>query len=98
MAVGIGGDDDPGRYRQPQVGHLRQVRSLATEQVLQVLVALGEGVDELRHCMLSLMPAPPARVRAMAGGLWMSGRYGPDDWTLPSVGTRWLPGTRFLPR
>ena len=61
LAAGLGGDDEAGRHRQAQVGHLRQIRALATEQVLEVLVSLGEVVDELRHCTLSLcLPRPHA--------------------------------------
>ena len=41
----LGGDGEPGRDRQAEVGHLGQVGALAAEQVLQVLVALGEVVD-----------------------------------------------------
>jgi hypothetical protein len=48
-AAGLGGDDEPGRHRQPQVGHLGQVGALATQQVLLVFVAFGEVVNELRH-------------------------------------------------
>ena len=40
-------DREPGRHRQPQLHHLRQVRALAPEKVLLVLVALGEVEDEV---------------------------------------------------
>ncbi|CAM5529829.1 hypothetical protein SNARM312S_07686 [Streptomyces narbonensis] len=43
----LGGDREAGGNRQAEVGHLGEVRALATEQVLQVPVALGEVVDEL---------------------------------------------------
>ena len=44
-AAGLGRDREPGRHREPEVGHLGEVRALAAEQVLLVLVALGEVVD-----------------------------------------------------
>lgn len=43
----LGGDGEAGRDRQPEVGHLGEVGTLPAEQVLQILVALGEVVDEL---------------------------------------------------
>ena len=45
--AGLGRDREPGRHRQAEVGHLGEVRALAAEQVLHVLTALGEVVDEL---------------------------------------------------
>ena len=71
LPAGLGGDDEPGRHRQAQVGHLRQIRALAAEQVLQVLVSLGEVVDELRHCTLSLYL--PARAHQRNGGRCVDG-------------------------
>ena len=59
-AAGLGGDGEAGRHRQPEVGHLGEVGALAAEQVLHVLVALGEVVDVLRR-MLGL---PPCLLRA----------------------------------
>ena len=53
ITAGVGGDDEPGRDGQPQVGHLGQVGALAAQQILQVFVALSEVIDELRHCALS---------------------------------------------
>jgi hypothetical protein len=47
--TGLGGDGEAGRDRQPEVGHLGEVGPLAAEQVLEVLVAFGEVVHELRH-------------------------------------------------
>jgi hypothetical protein len=67
LAAGLGGDDEPRRHRQAQVGHLRQIRALAAEQVLQVLISLSEVVDELRHCTLSLcLPRPRASAEERA--------------------------------
>src|SRR5215475_11341963 len=45
----VRGDDETGGNGQSQVGHLRQVGPFATQQILHVLVALAEVVDELRH-------------------------------------------------
>jgi hypothetical protein len=45
--AGLGGDREAGRHREPEVGHLGQVRSLAAEEELLVPVALLEGVDVL---------------------------------------------------
>src|SRR5690606_21249839 len=52
-AARLGGDREPGRYRQAEVGHLGEVRALTAEQVLLVLVALGEVVHVLRHDLAS---------------------------------------------
>ena len=43
-ATGLGGDGEARRYRQAEVGHLGEVGALAAEQVLHVLVAVGEVV------------------------------------------------------
>ena len=63
VAARVGGDDETGGNGQAQVGHLRQVGALAAQQVLQVLVALGEVVDELRHCdaLLEIAARPAQR-------------------------------------
>ncbi len=45
--AGLGGDREAGRNRQAEVGHLGQVGPLAAEQILQILVALGEVVHVL---------------------------------------------------
>ncbi len=45
----LGGDGEPRRNGKPQVGHLGEVGTFAAEEVLEVLVALGEVVDELRR-------------------------------------------------
>ncbi len=42
-------DGEPGRHRQPQLGHLGQVRALTTQQVLLILIALGEVEHVLGH-------------------------------------------------
>ncbi|GAB3351427.1 hypothetical protein GCM10027452_20570 [Micromonospora halotolerans] len=61
--AGLGGDGEAGRDRQAEIGHLGQVGPLAAEQVLEVLVALGEVVDvlvldRLLRCHQSLPRAP----------------------------------------
>lgn len=45
--AGLGGDREARRDGQPEVGHLGEVRTLAAQKILQILVALGEVVDEL---------------------------------------------------
>ena len=45
----LGGDREARWDGQSQVGHLGEVRTLATEQVLVVLAALREVEDVLRH-------------------------------------------------
>ena len=50
-AARLGGDREPRRHRQAEVGHLGQVGALAAEQVLLVLVALGEVVHVLGHAV-----------------------------------------------
>ena len=49
LAACLGGNDETGRDGQAEVGHLSQVGSLAAQQVFEVLVALGEVINELRH-------------------------------------------------
>ena len=56
VATRLGGDREAGGHREAQAGHLRQVRRLAAEQVLLVLITLAEVVDELLH--LRSFPAP----------------------------------------
>ena len=46
-AAGLGGDREARRHRQAQPRHLGEVRTLAAEQVLLVLVTLAEVVDQL---------------------------------------------------
>ncbi len=43
----LGGDGEARRDGQPEVGHLGEVGALAAQKILQILVALGEVVDEL---------------------------------------------------
>ena len=45
----LGGDGETGRDRQAELRHLREVGALAAEQILLVLVSLGEVVDVLGH-------------------------------------------------
>ena len=42
-----GGDDEPGWHRQPDAGHLAQVRALTAEQHLVAAVAFAERVHPL---------------------------------------------------
>ena len=46
-------DREARRHRQAQVGHLGEVGALATQQVLLILVALGEVVDVGAHALHS---------------------------------------------
>jgi len=48
-ATGVGGDGEAGGNGESQPGHLRQVRSLATQEILLVLVTLAEAVHVLGH-------------------------------------------------
>ena len=48
-ATGLGGDREARWHRQPEVGHLGEVRTLAAEEVPLVPVALGEVEDEGGH-------------------------------------------------
>ncbi len=52
VAARLGGNGESGRHRQADVGHLGQVGALAAQQVLQVLVAFREVINELRHFLL----------------------------------------------
>ncbi len=45
----LGGDGETRRDGKAQVGHLGEVGTLAAEEVLEVLVSLGEVIDELHY-------------------------------------------------
>jgi hypothetical protein len=47
LVAGLGGDREAGRNRQPDVGHLREVGSLAAEQLPHPGVPLAEQIDPL---------------------------------------------------
>lgn len=49
------GDDETGRHRQPQPGHLGQVGALAAQQVGLILAALAERVHITGHLVLLLI-------------------------------------------
>src|SRR5579875_1158668 len=91
VTAGVGGDGETGRHRQPQVGHLGQVGALAAQQVLKVLVSLGEVVDELRHaahssrCHLAGLQRPAGQADCVISA------SRPSAPTLPSV----APGRRL---
>src|SRR5713226_10452465 len=57
VAAGFGGDGETCRHRQPDLGHLRQARSLSAEQVAPRAVALrftcAKKIDPFRHCILA---------------------------------------------
>jgi len=55
VTAGLGGNDESGWHRQPEIGHLGQVGALTTQQVLQILVTFGEVINELRHFLLLVM-------------------------------------------
>ena len=48
-ATGVGGDGEAGGNGEIQPGHLRQIRSLASQEILLVLVTLAEAVHVLGH-------------------------------------------------
>ena len=48
-AAGLGGDNEPGRDRKTYVGHFGQVGTFTAQQILLVLIAFGEVINELRH-------------------------------------------------
>ena len=54
--AGVGGDRETRRHRQAQPGHLREVRPLAAQQVLLVLVALREVVHIAPHGQIMAEP------------------------------------------
>jgi hypothetical protein len=45
----LGGNNESGRYREAEIGHLGQVGTLTAQQVLQILVTFGKVINELRH-------------------------------------------------
>ena len=49
IAARVRGDDEAGRDGQAEIGHLGEVRALATKEVFEVLVTFCEVIDELRH-------------------------------------------------
>ena len=56
LGAGLGGDGEALGHRQPDVGHLRQVRALAAQKLTHVGVALGKQVDILFcHFVLSFL-------------------------------------------
>ena len=61
--AGLGGRREAGRHREAHVGHLGEVRALASEEVLHVLVALGEVVDVLGHPRLREIPIDAVSLR-----------------------------------
>ena len=61
VPAGIGGDGEAGRHGQAEIRHLGEVRPLAAEKVLEVLVTLGEVIHELRHCKLPRAGEVPLR-------------------------------------
>src|SRR4029079_6873330 len=54
LEAGLGRDGEAGRNRQPEPGHLRQVRALAAQQIALGGVALGEQSDPSAHGLVSL--------------------------------------------
>ncbi len=57
LAAGVGADDEARWHRQAEAGHLGEVRALAAQQVLLVLVAFREGIHELAHTADHAAPA-----------------------------------------
>src|SRR6266478_702131 len=53
IGADLGGNGEPGRHRQAEIGHLRQIGALAPEQVFHfrppVGFALAEAIDPLSH-------------------------------------------------
>ncbi len=49
LPAGLGRDDEARRHRKPEIGHLGKVGALASQEVLLVLVALGEVANVRRH-------------------------------------------------
>jgi hypothetical protein len=49
ISAGLGTDRESGRHGQAEICHLGEVRTLPSEQVLEVLVTFCEVIDELRH-------------------------------------------------
>ena len=54
LEAGLGRDGEAGRNRQPEPGHLRQVCSLAAQQIALGGVAFGEQSDPSAHGLVSL--------------------------------------------
>src|SRR5690606_29891040 len=51
-------DREPGRHRNPDPGHLGQVRALAAERLLVVFAPLGVAVAEVEHVLAGHCIAP----------------------------------------
>ena len=54
----LGGNDESGRHRQADIGHLGQVGTLTAQQILKILVTFCKVINELRH-----FPAPRSAQR-----------------------------------
>src|SRR6266480_7665957 len=86
VTAGLSGNDETGRHRQPEIGHLGQVGPFTTQQILEILISFGEVINELRHFLLLA-----ARDVLYSSGLYRGG--GSEDTDLgPGDATR----TRFL--
>src|SRR5260221_2557389 len=77
MPACLGADNEARRYGQAKVDHLGEVGTLAAEEVLHVLIALGEVIDKLRHCTLSLRCRGPGSA-GLDGG--QTPETPPDCW------------------
>ena len=100
-AARLGGDGEPRRDRQTQVGHLGQVGALAPQQVLLVLVALGEVVDECAHGHILHPRGPDHTPRGQsAAGRWprahlsSAGDPPPHSSSSSAAASSWAPGCR----
>src|SRR5215813_11345034 len=58
IAAGLGRDRQAWRYRQPEIAHLGEARSLSTEQIPQVGAAFGGPIAEPIDPFLHLPPHP----------------------------------------
>jgi hypothetical protein len=52
MAAGGRGNGEAGRHGQAEICHLREVGTLAAQEILEVLVTLCEVIHEFFHCTL----------------------------------------------
>src|ERR1700712_1088666 len=96
FAAGVGGDGETRGHRQPQLGHLGQVRTFAAEQVFLILVTFGEVEDVAGHQKL---PFHRRYDRVAAGTLverstTASGQCGPRSSEMPDDGSIQWASTR----
>ena len=88
----LGGDREPGRNRQPEIGHFREVGPLAAEQVLQPRIALRLAVTESIHPLRHRKTLWLDRFTLQTRRWWLeayAAKTQPERLRFPVRGDRW---------